>query len=347
MPKDILLYGALWEYNAMFFHHQINESLKDDANADLALRINCRGGSPEFGMGTINKIQETPNFVRTLVEGEASSMAFFALCCLKDVEAIETAQFVVHRAAYGDWIETSPSFKGSVHEESLAKTNKDLEKMFRAAVDVEAFENLTQVKAKNLKVKDIFSMEGRVEILLSAADMKKIGLVHKIIRITPAKTAEIKSLSAAFENCASLEQFQKAAEAVNLPAPKQQSKVTNMTLEEFRAQHPEVFQSAVNVGVNQERDRVGAWLPYQKIDAEAVVKGIKEGRSISESERSEFAVKALNPEALKKVADGNAPDVSTTEVVKEKTEEETKKDAEKQSFEKDLRNSLGLNQEKK
>lgn len=358
MAKDILLYGSIREYNALYFHQQIKDALHEDEAEDLKLRINCDGGSPEYAMSVINKVKDTPNFTEIIVEGMAHSMALYSLCYFDgDVSSIDTAQFVLHRAAYPEWLEKSTSFVDSIERESLAKTNKDLEKAFRARADVEAFENLTQVKSKNITLKDIFSMDGRVEVLLSAADMKKIGLVDNIIKVTPSKQAEISSLMKAFQNAVSPEQFKKAAQSIQQQEQNQVSTAKAMTLEELKTQHPELYTQAVNqgksagltegktAGVNEERDRIKAWEAYRKIDADTVDKAIKEGKVITMTDIAEFHAKAIaTPGALARLAAESAPDVTTQE---DDTKIKTQKEAQVADFVNKVRSNLGLKNEAK
>ena len=358
MTTDILLYGSIWEYNVQYFFSQIKEALEKQPKTDFKLRMNTPGGNPEYAMSIITKLQEMTG-VKCIVEGQAHSMGASILFYIDDAECIDTAQCLLHRASYGEWSEGREGFKGSVSEQSLIQTNKDLEKAFRAKVDVEAFENLKQCKDGNITVKSLFSMEaGRQEVLLTPNDMKKIGLVNRIVKITPTKEAEFKAMYDEFKSSNSLDEYKKAAEKTAV-IEKSEPKNTIMTPEEFKAQNPagyaqlvaETEKTTKEAAVKSEQDRVGAWMAFESADPEFVKKGIKEGRVMTQTEMAELTVKLATGTAVKKAVkeaeDDSAEGVKTAESkvelgadgkVKVATEAE-KKSAE---FEQSVLTELGL-----
>lgn len=365
MTAEILLLGVISEYNVLYFFSQIKEALEKDAKADFLLRVNCRGGNPEYSQSIFSKIQTMPE-TKIQVDGMAHSMAAFFLLYVKEATCIDTAQFLFHRASYGEWSESRDDFKGSIAEQSLIKTNKDLEKAFRAKVNVEAFENLKQCKDSNITVESMFSMEaGRQEVLLTPADMKKIGLIQSIIKITPTKSAQIEAMYNEHKGCTSLDEYKKAAEkTASHPEPKN----TIMTLEEFKAQNPaeyakhvaEVEKTAKADAIKTEQDRVGAWMAFEGADKEAVQKGIKEGRTMTQTEMAELTVKLATGVATKnaaKEAEGDSSkEVKTGEdksAVSTKNADGTEKTAEQKeaekkvaSFEAGVLSELGLGEKK-
>jgi ATP-dependent protease ClpP protease subunit len=357
MTAEILLLGVISEYNVLYFFTQIKEALEKDAKADFLLRVNCRGGNPEYSMSIISKVQEMKE-IKIQVDGMAHSMAAWFLLYVKEASSIDTAQYLLHRASYGEWAEAREDFKGSIAEQSLIKTNKDLEKAFRAKVDVEAFENLKQCKDKNITVESLFSMEsGREEVLLTPADMKKIGLIQEIIKITPTKTAQIEAMYNEYKGCTSLDEYKKAAEkTAALPEPK---KDNPMTIEEFKAAHPaeyakhiaEIEKTAKADSIKAEQDRVGAWMAFEAADKEAVQKGIKEGRVMTQTEMAELTVKLatgnITKQAVNNAEEDSAAGIKTDEVVvelgadgKPKVKTEAEKNA--VAFEKSVLDELGL-----
>ncbi len=320
MTTDILLYGSIWEGNLQFFFNQIKEAVEKQPKTDFKLRINSPGGNPEYSMSIITKLQEVPMDIQ--VEGQAHSMAAAMLFYAKEAVCIDTTQCLLHRASYGEWAEGREGFKGSVSEQSLVQTNKDLEKAFRAKVDVEAFENLKQCKDGNITVKSLFSIEsGRQEVLLTPSDMKKIGLVDRIIKITPTKEAEIKAMYDEFKSSNSLDEYKKAAEKTAV-IEKSEPKNTIMTPEEFKAQNPagyaqivaEAEKTTKEAAVKSEQDRVGAWMAFESADPEFVKKAIKEGRVMTQTEMAELTVKLATGVAVKKATDEVEED--STKVVK-------------------------------
>lgn len=329
MAKDILLYGTISQYNAMFFFDQINEATKEDSEAQMIMRVNCEGGEPQYGMSAIEKVQEMADQFSCKVGAMCHSMALFILAYLDTakVECIDTTQAVLHRAAWPSWMETSVSFPGSLYEQILNKTNKDLEKAFRAKVNIEVLEGLPQMKDKNITLKDIFSMESRIEVLLTAQDLKKIGLVSKINKITPTKQTEMTAQLETFKKCASLTDYKIAAQSVvDAPKPVDQPKTKNMTLDELKANHPALYAQIIKegheAGVKAEKDRVESILVFNDVDPEGCKTAIEAGTPLTSKQMAEFARKSMSAETLDKVKKDSAKDVETKEVETPKTEKE-------------------------
>lgn len=339
----------------MYFFDQINEALEDDPEAELTLRINSEGGSPEYSMSMIEKVKEMQNQFSIKVGAMAHSSALFFLCYVdtEKTECLDTTQAILHRAAYPSWIENAEGFAGSMNEQIRDKSNKDLEKAFRAKANVEVLESLPQFKEKNLTLKDIFSTDKgvRVEVLLTGADLKKIGLVSKVNKITPVKQAELQAQYEKFKNCNSYQDYKIAAQAVIEQEIKvQPQNVHKMTKEEFKAQHPALYASILEegtkLGAQSEKDRVEAWMAYAEIDPEGVKKGIESGDQVTTKVMAAMQVKGLAKVNLGQLADGSADPVTTTAAAPapgagaKPLSEKEKLAAE---FEKEVDGMLGLN----
>jgi len=345
MAKDILLFGYISQYNAMFFFDQINEATEDNPDEELHIRVNTDGGEPEFMQSIMQKFQEIQ--AQAIFKGGPAlhSAGFFAMCYLpaERVEVLDVTQALLHRAAYPDWIESASGFSGSPLEVTMIKTNKDLEKAMRARIDVDALEALPQLKERNIKLKNIFSQDGRVEVVLTGADLKKIGLAGKVNKITPSKQAAFESQAKAFAKCESLRDFKLAAAAANPPKvdePKKEN--TIMNLAELKEKHPVIYAEAYNEGVKagvvKEKDRVEAALVYVDVDPVGVKKIIESGEAMSAKQIAEFGRKMQSSAALGKLESEAAKEVETGSPAGA-TDEKTKK---LQAFEADLDKSLGL-----
>lgn len=114
-----------------------------------------------------------------------------------------------------------------------------------------------------------------------------------------------------------------------------------MTIQELKAAHPEAYAAAVKEGVTAERDRVGSFLAFIDVDAEAAVKGIKDGGALTATATAEFSLKAINKQAGAKAESENAAPVTTEEAPKP---EAAKSDAEKKmaAFNAEVDAKLGL-----
>jgi ATP-dependent protease ClpP protease subunit len=279
---EILLYSDIQSWTASDFITQVNQSDDDQ----LTLRVNCDGGEVMYGWGIIAKFQEFDGVKKVKIDGKARSMAAFLPCYTDDVSALDISSFTFHRAAYPEWAEKDMSEEMKAE---LSRVNKHLETALRSKVDVEKFESEAGVT-----IKELFSMDSRIDVTFNAVQAKKVGLINEIVNITPKKreqiTARTLAIAAKFGGKAPLQSTEIVADKSNI---NQNSKIRKMTIESLKTEHPELFAQAVKVGVLQEKDRVGAWAVFNGIDPEAVVAGIKSGEAISETAKAEFSLKAM------------------------------------------------------
>jgi dihydrodipicolinate reductase len=111
------------------------------------------------------------------------------------------------------------------------------------------------------------------------------------------------------------------APAAETPANKQvNNKNKYMTIEQFKAENPELFAQIQSTAVETEKDRVNAWLKFIEVDAKAVTEGIKEGKNLSQEAMADFSVKMFAKNTTDKVtAEGKETVVETTVVTKEES----------------------------
>ncbi len=116
-----------------------------------------------------------------------------------------------------------------------------------------------------------------------------------------------------------------------------------MTLSEIKAQHPalyaEIFAAGEKKGVDAERERVEAWMKFAHIDADAVKKGIADGKEMTMPQMADFLLKNANAKSLDNVKADNVKDVTTTEVTEK---EKTDKEKAVASFESEVMANLGI-----
>ena len=177
MPKELLIYGQIYSQSTIDFINGMNEIGEDD---ELSVRVSSEGGDVLYGFGMIAKFNEHKGSKIVKVDGKAYSMGLFFCAYADNVEALDTSKFLLHRAAYSEWFEDSVYFTPELKAQ-LVEVNKQLMDAFKAKVDVAKFEEL-----KGVKLKDVFSMDSRIDVFLNAQEAKQIGLINKIVKITPA-----------------------------------------------------------------------------------------------------------------------------------------------------------------
>lgn len=313
--KEVLIYGSIYTFSAEAFIQAINEVGEEG----LTTRVNCRGGDVMAGFGMIAKYAEYKGPKKIKVDGCAYSMALFMLAYAEDVEALDVSEFLIHRAAYPEWIERDPEIMTADMWANLDRMNKSLRTAFENKIGAEGVAEFERLKG--VKLKDIFSNEGRKDVTFSAAEAKKIGLINRIEKITPAKKSAISADMQRIAAEAMALGYNVAAPAPT-PAPvsevpvstpkKEILKPRHMTLEQLKAEHPAIFDAAVKIGVEKENERVKAFLEFQDVDAAGVKKGIIEGKDLTPSQMAEFGRKMFSAAALDATKKG-APGAVTTE----------------------------------
>lgn len=105
---------------------------------------------------------------------------------------------------------------------------------------------------------------------------------------------------------------------IKKPKIKSNSKIQNqMTIQELRNDHPELYQSIFDSGVKSERDRVGTWMAHHDTDPEKVKEGIKSGEVITGAEREELLVKASSNKKVKEIESDSPKKVVSKETTDE------------------------------
>lgn len=303
--KTILLYGSIDSYKARDFHAAVS-SIGNDTE-EVLLRINSPGGSPEYAWGMISMFNELKNPKRILVDGQAHSMGAYFLAYANDVESLDVSEFLIHRAAYPEWIESNPDNFNDAIKGNLARVNKSLEAGLRSKIDVAKFEAIAGVK-----IKDIFSLDSRIDVFLTAKQAKEIGLISKITKLTAEMAADITMFAKAAQSENKIyipKAADQAPEKPLKPNPK------HMTQAELQAAHPELFAAIQRDAVAQERDRVGAWMAFNDVDPVAVAKGITDGASMSHTMMAELSRKSVAKAAVT-VAAADSPGAITPDGTK-------------------------------
>ena len=136
MAKEVLIYGGINSSSASDFIKEIDSA----GDEDLTIRINTPGGNPEAGFGMIAKLQEREGKTNIKIDGSAYSMGLFMAAYADNVEALDTSEFLFHRAAYPQWYEQE--YMTEAESENLVRINSSLEKAFRNSIDVKAFEEM-------------------------------------------------------------------------------------------------------------------------------------------------------------------------------------------------------------
>lgn len=334
MAKEILLYGDIWNYSVASFMEQM-EAAKSD---DIAIRVNSNGGSPEDVQGLISKLQEHKGGKKLKGDGKCYSTAAYLFCYAdkEDTECLETTQFMFHRAGYPKWIESNAELFTQALKDNAARVNGFLRPALENRIDAMKLQAL-----KGVTMDELFAMDDRKEIYLTANEAKEIGLVGKVNKVTP----EMKARIAALEQEATTINAKLAAQYSGQsqePKTNQKPKVMN-TIQELKAQYPDLCKQIADNAVKEERIRVGAWTVFIDVDAKRVADAIENGEEMNFKNQNELLVKKFSKGSIAAIESDSAEPVNTPEqpvnaaAVKPEIEAAQKK-------EKELFDMLGLKQ---
>lgn len=304
--NEVLLYGLIWSQSSIDFINSINQV----EDGELTVRVNSGGGEVTAGYGMIAKFREFEGKKKVKIDGAAYSMAAIFALYADDVEALDVSKIMFHRAAMPQWYEDS--YITESEKEHLKNVNADFERAFRNKIDVEKFESI-----KGVKVKELFSMDGRIDVFLTAKEAKQIGLISKITNITPEKKSKINAEMTRIAANYGMDviQMNVTEEKPEVTNEKVITKTNNkMTIEQLKAENPELFAQILAMGSAEERDRVGAWMKFIGADADAVAAGIASGKNIGQTEMADFTIKMMTAKTLVEVkAEGENTKVETKE----------------------------------
>lgn len=292
MPKSIYLLSYIGNYSAEAFARAL-----DDANGeDVDTYVNSGGGDVFAGWTMIGKLNEYKGKRRAKVGGHAMSMAAMMLLYFDEAEALDVSNIMLHRA---DMYVSTPE-----DQTFLNKVNGDLRRQMEAKIDGKILKEL-----KGVSIKEMFDSEKRIDVHLTAAEAKKIGLITKVTKLAPQRLSAFYDAAltpAAFSGFFTDEVV--APVQVITPEPEATQVQVNsnpnitMTIDELKAKHPDVYAAAVNSGVEQERDRVQAIMVYADADLEAVKTAIDSGKAITAKQTQEFLVKMTAKNQLGAIA---------------------------------------------
>lgn len=305
----------------------------EEEQGDVVLRINTPGGSVLAGWGIIAKMQERKKLgykTEVKLDGAAMSMGAVILAFAENVEALDVSTVMIHKASI---------FMPTPEEKTYLDTiNQSLYKQLKGKINDDM---LKQLKGKSLK--DIFdnSTEDVLDVFLTAAEAKKIGLVDSI---TKMKHEDAKAIADRLYNIAAVASDKTDKTNLN---------ISTMKLEDLKANNPHLYNEIVataksegeKAGVEKERKRVNALVKLMDADKEKALKMITEGADLDMESIAEFTMKKIT---VKKEEELTAEGDKTKKlaVAEVETKVKTEKDKEAEAFMADVNKELGIKEVK-
>jgi ATP-dependent Clp protease protease subunit len=178
MAKPILLYSIISDEKVQEITQEI---LWRSEFEPLDIWINSPGGSVTAGWSLIAALDQHNRPINMTVMGDASSMAFFMLLFADYVNAYDSANFLIHRAA-SFW----EPFMDEEELFDIETRNNLLRAKLEQRIDEQKF-----IAVTGKSFNDIFNMSQRLDVRLTANQAKEIGLVNEVITLNVAQRQEI------------------------------------------------------------------------------------------------------------------------------------------------------------
>jgi ATP-dependent Clp protease, protease subunit len=312
MAKTLLLFSPIYSFVAESF---VEKLLEVPENEDIEVWVNSPGGSVFAGWSIIAALNEMKGKKTAKVMGDASSMAFYALLFMDNVEAIDVINLTVHRA--DGYVETDEE------KAYLAKINKDLRAKMEKRINQDLFKEVT-----GYSFDEIFDPEKRINVTIDAKAAKKIGLVDKIIRLEPKQIAALNEKMIGFVDYIAENVIDTEKKPIDNNIKINEKIKKTMTKAEIKTQFPLVY----NEIIADERNRVQAILEFMDIDPVACKTQIDNGNEPNSKFFAEMTRKSMAANLVEKTkTETVVPVVTATEA---KTTEQVEIDkAEIEAFE--------------
>ncbi len=294
MAKELYLYSPIYSFVAESVLSQIEDNMENE----VTLRVLTPGGSVFAAYGIYTKMKEHGN-ITLKVDGAADSAGSFLPLYAKNTECLNVSRFTFHRA---------DMFVENEQEQSLLDgVNKDLKAQMLKKIDADKWLEVT-----GITIEQLFDPATRIDVTLTGKQAKEVGLVQKVINLTP----EVEKSLAAFNE----KLFNTSANNQTI----NNSKPNTMNIEKLKAEHPALYTEVFALGKADEKDRVESILAFVEIDPIACKTAIESGKDLTRKQMSDFTIKAMSKETLNALKDESATSTPTAEADEKVKTEKTK-----------------------
>lgn len=328
--KTIVIDGVIgWDIAG----YHIRSLLKDAGGEELDVQIASPGGYVDDGLEIFNLFRNYEGKVTMHLMGQAASMASYIAMAGDYVKAEDNCVFMIHNVwglGVGDYREMK----------KCAEVYEGLTGLLAKAYAKKAGENVDKIRALMDDESWYFGNE-----------MLDAGFVDEIIETDKEKdkNSAITLAKSKFRNCLKTmrdaedrkENTEKIASLLGMNIKKTTDSESNsnkpaseggrnkegviMTLEELKAQHPDIYNAAREDGVKAERSRVSAHLKAaERTGAVTEAYGfIREGKSFMDEEvQAEYLTAGRNKADLTDRQSDDTGDTTTSPVAEDANEEE-------------------------
>jgi len=322
--KTINLHGVVgWDINAKEFGEEL-----DNTTGDILLDLNSGGGYITDGVSIFNKIRGYNKGTITARVSYAASMMTQIALAADEVQVYDNSIFMIHNAqggAYGDYRELDKRSKvlksmtnmlAKTYEKKSGKAADEVLEMMNDDTYLFGQEILDQGFADNILESENDENKSKDEAIAHAS--LQLEAANKALK---EENVSIEALSACIGGC-NLEKlsYNNAPEAPTRDQGEGSGPSINsnkgdgiMTISELREEHPGLLAEAVELGVNQERERVVAHLTMGEAagDMELATASIKDGAEMSATVNANYLAASMKRTEFNNRAGENVPEMNT------------------------------------
>lgn len=309
---------------------------KTDSIQTILYLIDSPGGTVDGTQAFADAIRSSDKRTIALVDGMMCSAAYWIGSAAKEVYATSSTDIIGSIGTMCTFYDNSKAMeaRGIVLREYYATASKDKNRATKEALEGDGKKLVQEM------------LDPMNNVFLSAVrESRGDKIAHSEEQVLTGKTftSERATSLGLIDGIKTIEEAM--VYAINGSASKNKTTTTTqtnkykiMTSQEFKAQHRAEYDAMVKDIVTAERDRVGAWMAFMEIDAEAAKKGIAEGNEVTQKTISEMTVKAMSKAKLGAMETESAEAVQTAEVPAEAATGDKKAEV----WEKELDKALGL-----
>lgn len=281
----------------------LSKSLEAADGQPVRIDINSPGGDVFLGLEMFNLIKNYPGMTETRIVSMAASMGSIIALAGKKRTAEKTAAYIIHNAwgiSIGDYrdmrnaaddLEAVTAHLANIYTDRAGVDNGDVRRM----MDRETWfygENLSEFGFEIVETESMAALsenrivsKNRYEAFIKEQE-KHSAEARQSLKQVAASIGSVKNKSGINEKPGNENVNQPAANAGNNIS----KEISAMTVEELKAQNPDVYKAVFQAGVDQEKDRVKAHLTIGESAGclDLAVKNIREDAEFTQTVNAEY-----------------------------------------------------------
>ena len=296
MAKKIVIDGVIgWEITAQSIRRQLDSA----KGKDVTIEISSPGGSVFEGLEIFNLIRDYTGNVKSKITGLAASMASYIALAADTVTMHDNAVFMIHNPwafTLGDYNELRKEadvlegLAALLSQQYAKKTGKPVEEM-RSLMDVETWLFGSEIKDAGFADDIIESEKTETAQDKNTEITKSKAIVAGCLRQMKASEEHKDDLekAAAMLPKHSQEKAQASPYGHIERKHKEVQKGDNkMTIEELKAQHPDIYAAVFALGESSAREDIACHAVYFDDAPDLVIAAIKENKTFSKLDQAKY-----------------------------------------------------------